>query len=42
MKGGLLAIPVLCGSLSYIITESFGWKEGLDKKFYQGLWLLSF
>ena len=32
---GLLAIPVLSGSLSYIITESFGWKEGLDKKFYQ-------
>jgi Mn2+/Fe2+ NRAMP family transporter len=31
---GLLAIPVLSGSLSYIITESFGWKEGLDKKFY--------
>jgi NRAMP (natural resistance-associated macrophage protein)-like metal ion transporter len=32
---GLLAIPVLCGSLSYIITESFGWKQGLDKKFHQ-------
>jgi Mn2+/Fe2+ NRAMP family transporter len=32
---GLLAIPVLCGSLSYIITESFGWKGGLDKKFHQ-------
>jgi Mn2+/Fe2+ NRAMP family transporter len=32
---GLLAIPVLSGSLSYIITESFGWKEGLDKKFYK-------
>jgi NRAMP (natural resistance-associated macrophage protein)-like metal ion transporter len=32
---GLLAIPVLSGSLSYLITESFGWKEGLDKKFYQ-------
>ncbi len=32
---GLLAIPVLSGSLSYIITESFGWKEGLDKKYYQ-------
>jgi len=32
---GLLAIPVLCGSLSYIITESFGWKQGLDKKFNQ-------
>jgi NRAMP (natural resistance-associated macrophage protein)-like metal ion transporter len=30
---GLLAIPVLSGSLSYIVTESFGWKEGLDKKF---------
>jgi len=32
---GLLAIPVLCGSLSYIVTETFGWEEGLDKKFYQ-------
>jgi len=32
---GFLAIPVLSGSLSYIITESFGWKEGLDKKFYK-------
>jgi len=30
---GFLAIPVLSGSLSYIVTESFGWKEGLDKKF---------
>jgi Mn2+/Fe2+ NRAMP family transporter len=32
---GLLAIPVLSGSLSYIITETFGWEEGLDKKYYQ-------
>jgi NRAMP (natural resistance-associated macrophage protein)-like metal ion transporter len=32
---GLLAIPVLCGSLSYIVTETFGWEEGLDKKFHQ-------
>lgn len=32
---GLLAIPVLSGSLSYIITETFGWEEGLDKKFQQ-------
>jgi Mn2+/Fe2+ NRAMP family transporter len=32
---GFLAIPVLSGSLSYIITESFGWKEGLDKKFHE-------
>jgi NRAMP (natural resistance-associated macrophage protein)-like metal ion transporter len=30
---GLLAIPVLSGSLSYIICETFGWKEGLDNKF---------
>ena len=32
---GFLAIPVLSGSLSYIISETFGWKEGLDKKFHQ-------
>ena len=32
---GLLAIPVLCGSLSYIVTESFGWGGGLNKKFGQ-------
>jgi len=32
---GLLAIPVLSGSLSYIVTESFGWKGGLDKKWHQ-------
>ena len=30
---GLLAIPVLSGSLSYIVCETFGWKEGLDNKF---------
>jgi len=32
---GLLAIPVLSGSLSYIMAETFGWKQGLDKKFHQ-------
>jgi NRAMP (natural resistance-associated macrophage protein)-like metal ion transporter len=32
---GFLAIPVLTGSLSYILAESFGWAEGLDKKFKQ-------
>jgi len=32
---GLLAIPVLGGALSYIVTETFGWKEGLDKKFHE-------
>lgn len=32
---GLLAIPVLSGSLSYIITEAFSWQQGLDKKFHE-------
>ena len=32
---GLLAIPVLSGSLSYIIMETFGWEKGLDKKFHE-------
>lgn len=30
---GFLAIPVLGGCLSYIISETFGWKGNLDKKF---------
>jgi NRAMP (natural resistance-associated macrophage protein)-like metal ion transporter len=29
---GLLAIPVLAGSTAYAITESFGWHEGLYRK----------
>lgn len=32
---GLIAIPVLSGSISYIITETFGWQQGLDKKFHE-------
>jgi NRAMP (natural resistance-associated macrophage protein)-like metal ion transporter len=32
---GFLAIPVLAGSLSYMLAESFGWQEGLDKKFHE-------
>ncbi|MBW8361349.1 MAG: divalent metal cation transporter [Kaistella sp.] len=32
---GLIAIPVLSGSLSYIFAETFGWEEGLDKKFHE-------
>jgi len=32
---GLLAIPVLAGSLSYMLAEAFGWKEGLDRKFHE-------
>lgn len=30
---GFLAIPVLSGSLSYMMAETFGWEEGLDRKF---------
>lgn len=30
---GLLAVPVLAGSASYAISEAFGWKEGLYRKF---------
>lgn len=32
---GALAIPVLAGSLSYMIAETFLWKEGLDYTFRQ-------
>jgi Mn2+/Fe2+ NRAMP family transporter len=32
---GLLAVPVLAGSLSYMVSEALGWKEGLNKKFHQ-------
>lgn len=32
---GLLAIPVLAGSSSYALSESFGWREGLYRKFKQ-------
>jgi Mn2+/Fe2+ NRAMP family transporter len=32
---GLLAIPVLAGSSAYALADTFGWKEGLGKKFRQ-------
>ena len=32
---GFLAIPVLTGSLSYIMAETFNWEQGLDKKFHE-------
>jgi NRAMP (natural resistance-associated macrophage protein)-like metal ion transporter len=32
---GLLAIPVLGGSLSYMVAETFNWRQGLDKRFNQ-------
>jgi NRAMP (natural resistance-associated macrophage protein)-like metal ion transporter len=35
MGTGLLAIPVLTGSLSYIVAETFGWRASLDKKYWQ-------
>ncbi|MFA6251465.1 MAG: Nramp family divalent metal transporter [Candidatus Paceibacterota bacterium] len=30
---GMLAVPVLASSTSYAISESFGWKEGLYRRF---------
>ncbi|MEO8401773.1 MAG: Nramp family divalent metal transporter [Gammaproteobacteria bacterium] len=32
---GLLAIPVFSSCISYLITSSFNYKEGLNKKFHQ-------
>ncbi|MFN8302296.1 MAG: divalent metal cation transporter [Saprospiraceae bacterium] len=32
---GMLAVPVLAGAVSYILAESLGWAEGLDKKYYE-------
>lgn len=32
---GFLAIPVLAGSAGYVVSEVFGWKEGLSYKFRQ-------
>lgn len=34
---GLLAVPVLAGSSSYAISETFGWKEGLYRKFKRAM-----
>ena len=30
---GMIAIPVLSGSQSYMLAETFGWEQGLTKKF---------
>jgi Mn2+ and Fe2+ transporters of the NRAMP family len=32
---GLMSIPVLAGSSAYAITETFGWREGLYRRFRQ-------
>ena len=30
---GMLAVPVLAGSTAYVLSEAFGWREGLGRKF---------
>jgi Mn2+/Fe2+ NRAMP family transporter len=32
---GLLAIPVLSASSAFAMSDTFGWKEGLEKEFSQ-------
>lgn len=32
---GLLALPTLAGSAAYAVSESFGWVEGLDRKWWE-------
>lgn len=32
---GLLSVPILAGSASYALSEAFGWREGLYRKFTQ-------
>lgn len=42
---GILAIPVLSGSLSYILSETFSWDGSLDKKYYEAkpfYWVIIF
>jgi Mn2+/Fe2+ NRAMP family transporter len=33
ISSGLLSIPIVAGTQSYMLSEIFGWKTGLDKKF---------
>ena len=32
---GFLAIPLLAGSLSYLVAEAFDWRQGLDRKLHE-------
>lgn len=32
---GLLAVPTLAGSAAYAVSETFGWVEGLDRKWWE-------
>lgn len=38
---GLLAIPTLSGSAAYAFAETFGWKQGLDRKLGSGKYFYS-
>ena len=33
ISSGFLAIPILAGSAAYVIAETFGWSQGLNKTF---------
>lgn len=35
IAAGLLAVPVLAGSAAYAVGETFGWRTGLDEKWWQ-------
>jgi NRAMP (natural resistance-associated macrophage protein)-like metal ion transporter len=32
---GMLAVPVLAGSAAYAVADSFEWRQGLDRKWFQ-------
>ncbi|MDP3724119.1 MAG: Nramp family divalent metal transporter [bacterium] len=32
---GLLSIPVLAGSVAYVVAETFGWREGFNQPFHK-------
>src|SRR5207253_6431623 len=32
---GLLAVPVLSGASAYAVSETFGWREGLDEDWWR-------
>ncbi|HZP93765.1 MAG TPA: Nramp family divalent metal transporter [Burkholderiales bacterium] len=32
---GMLAVPVLAGSAAYAAAEAFGWRQGLDRKWFE-------
>ena len=32
---GMLAVPVLAGSAAYAVADSFEWRQGLDRKWYE-------